>query len=141
MLAVLDRFHRHARAELDFAGALDDDVDVFRSAQEQRVLGHRAPLGRDRALEAYDRVDVHHAIHAPVHVSPDGLAERPVGDSCEPHAAHRRQDLQRDPTAHISGAHQPDVDRSPFALAPLKCRIHDDHDAPRPAAARTALAA
>ena len=133
VLAGRDRRRAHLRPGLDFAGGVDDRVDIARAAQEERILGDRVPFARDGVFQRTHAVDRHNVADAGLVVGTHGLRQRPIGDGDKSHARDRGEDVERDTTPHVPGTDQADTDRVALSFALLECFVDDDHlNAPSP---------
>ena len=71
-LAVSDGLQRDVRTEFHGPGHLDHDVDVRRTAKQQRIVGDRIPAAMNGTLELQQRLNSLHIIGTRLPISPLG---------------------------------------------------------------------
>jgi len=132
-LAVLERVERDARAELDRAGQLDEDVDVLGAREQERVVGCDGRPLAQRVLERAGRRDGLRVGEPRVAEDVGGAVGAAPVDRRDAHPRDAVRDLVAEALRHEAGADEADADRAILRLARTQRGVDEDH------AARSAL--
>jgi hypothetical protein len=126
-LPVGERLDDDARAELDRAGHVDDDVDLGRAAYEVRIFRDGGDASLDRLVEGRLGGNGLDVFAAGVSVDAERAFRPAVVDGRHPHAWNAVRDLVGEPLAHEPGADHADADRPALLFPGLQCCVDDDH--------------